>query len=110
MEGVANGRCCICLVAIARLRGVRGLAALSLIVQPGSEAAVGEGARRLLHSSRSSGLDLRSRSSSVASVSISAVVTLAGTGSESESESAGRLATSGSHWSKRGVAAVEPRS
>jgi hypothetical protein len=35
---------------------------LLVLVQPGSEAAVGEGARRLLHSSRSSGLDLRSRS------------------------------------------------
>jgi hypothetical protein len=40
------------------------LAALPLIVQPGSAAAIGEDARRLLHSSRSSGLDLRSRSSS----------------------------------------------
>jgi hypothetical protein len=38
---------------------------LLLFVQPGSEAAVGEGARRLLHSSRGSGLDLRSRSSSI---------------------------------------------
>jgi hypothetical protein len=42
-----------------------------LVVQPDSEAAVGEGARRLLHSPRTSGLDLRSRSSSLASASAS---------------------------------------
>jgi hypothetical protein len=41
-----------------------GLQRLLPFVQSGSEAVVGEGARRLLHSSRSSGLDLRSRSSS----------------------------------------------
>jgi Carboxylesterase family len=44
----------------------------SPFAQPGSEAAVGKGARRLLHSSRSSGLDLRSRSSSGPGVSRSA--------------------------------------
>jgi hypothetical protein len=60
---------CYCLIAIARLRSCGPRAALLLIVHTGSEAAVGEGARRLLHSSRSSGLDLRSRSSSPAGVS-----------------------------------------
>jgi hypothetical protein len=41
-----------------------GCRPLLRFVQPGSEAAVGEGARRLLHSSRSSSLDLRACSSS----------------------------------------------